>query len=86
MKPPRPHRSLKRGAILPAFTALATGPVFASCRINRCIAATKSGAAFASNEQRHMSSCAFNDIGRYRASDAEHVLYFSLQLTCGTLL
>jgi hypothetical protein len=68
MKPPGPHRSLNRGAISPAFAALATRPVSASAWIERRIAATASGAAFASYWQRHVSSCAFNLMERHRAS------------------
>src|SRR6516162_1962153 len=48
------------------------------------MAATKSVAAFASNEQRHVSSSAFSDIGWHQVSDAKYLLHFSLQLTCGT--
>src|SRR5215831_15093101 len=35
MKPPHLHRSLNRGALSPAFTALATRPVSASASIER---------------------------------------------------
>ena len=44
------------------------------------------GSAFASYSRRHTSSCAFNDIERHRTSWAEHVLYFSFPLTCGTTI
>ena len=84
MKPLGPHRSLNRGAISPAFTALATRPVSASAWIERRAASITRGSAFASYSRRHASSCAFNGIERHRANDTEPVVHFSFPLTCGT--
>src|SRR5437667_318743 len=78
------HRSLNRGAVLPPFKALATRPVSVSAWIERRAASTTLGSAFASYSRRHASSCAFNDIERHRASEAEHAVHFSFRLTCDT--
>src|SRR5260370_11988268 len=86
MKLSGPHWSLNRGAVSPAFTALAVRPVSASAWIERRAAATTCGSAFASYSRRHASSWAFNDMERDRTSDAEHVVPFSFLLTCDTLL
>ena len=86
MKPPRPHRSLNRRAVSPAFTALATRPVSASARIERRAASTTCGSASASYSRRHASSCAFNDIEQHPTSEAEHPVHFSFPLTCSTPL
>src|SRR5260370_6669711 len=86
MKLSGPHWSLNRGAVSPAFTALAVRLVSASAWIERRAAATRCGSAFASYSRRHASSWAFNDMERDRTSDAEHVVHFSFLLTCDTLL
>src|SRR5215469_477817 len=60
-------------------------PVSVSAQIERRTAPTARGSAFVSYSQRHASSCAFNDINRHQASEAEHVVNFSFPLTCGSL-
>jgi hypothetical protein len=53
------------GRHLSGFTPLVTSPISASAWIERRMAATAFGSAFASYAQRHASSWTFNDMERH---------------------